>query len=160
MGVRPQHFKLIIKMNNQIYYITDTKLVDMSLLEDGCIVMLNIDSLISLLKLKNRDNLELFKQFCISYREYSYEVGAFTLIHKDIFHLVISKDEELEKYINAQWIFPTHEPRFYERGRIWDLYVNTKREDENEYVSLDKWGYNAELGLFSKVEYPNLESAF
>ena len=112
MGVRPQHFKLIIKMNNQIYYITDTKLVDMSLLEDGCIVMLNIDSLISLLKLKNRDNLELFKQFCISYREYSYEVGAFTLIHKDIFHLVISKDEELEKYINAQWNFPTHEPRF------------------------------------------------
>jgi len=147
-------------MNNQIYYINDTNLVDMSLLEDGCIIMLNIDSLVNLLKLKDKDNADLFKQFCISYREYNYEVGALTLIHKDIFHLVISKDEELKMYINTQWIYPTHEPRYYEIGEIWDLYVNTKREDENEYISLDKWGYNVELGLFSKIDYPNLESAF
>ena len=49
-------------MNNQIYYIKDTNLVDMSLLEDGCIIMLNIDSLVSLLKLKDKDNADLFKQ--------------------------------------------------------------------------------------------------
>ena len=147
-------------MHENVYNVLDMDKLPLLVLEDAIIVNMNFDTLFELLKSRNEENNDVYKEFCINYKEFNYEVGYFTLLHKTILPYVIAKDENVEKCVYSKYIFPTHEPRYYTIDDAWCNYVNKKREDEDEYISLDNWGYNNILGLFSKIDFPNEESIF
>ena len=142
-------------MRTKVNHLNEIDLNDTHFMNDVAIIVVNdIDEI-----LEFKEKAPLFaNEFCISYREYNYEVDYMILIHKTVLAPIFANCCDLSNiaYDTSLIYLPT--PRFYTINDAIINYVNVDREDECQFYTVDNWEYDNHIGFYPKPLFTNIKN--
>ena len=140
-------------MKRKVFNYNDINLNDTHLMNDVAILVAN--DIEEILDFKEKAPL-IANEFCISYREYNYEVDYMILIHKTVLAPIFANCCDISNIAYDASLIYLPTPRFYTINDAIKNYVNVDREDECQFYTLDNWGYDSNIGFYPKPLFPNL----